>query len=174
MGFLTYLAVREVDEKRWELRQDLVYKGNVDYFVVPTEFRTDFTSVPKTVSWLVPRYGRHTKAAVLHDYLLEETDVSRCDADGIFRRVLRELDVGYVRRRLMWAGVRWAGGITKCGWKQATILLLITLLTLPIAIPAAVVGAFLLVFWLVESVVYWIRKLFGLASTPPPPPPWSW
>ncbi len=70
-GFWTYLVVKESedDNNKWELVHDLVYRGNDDFFLVRTGFTTDFASVPKIVSWLVPRYGRFTKAAVLHDYL---------------------------------------------------------------------------------------------------------
>lgn len=178
-GFWTYLVVKESedDNNKWELVHDLVYRGNDDFFLVRTGFTTDFASVPKIVSWLVPRYGRFTKAAVLHDYLVEDPDglgISRCDADGLFRKTLKELGVGYVRRRLMWAGVRWAGGVSECGWGELLLVLLITVLALPLVVPLAVVSVSLLVFWLVQAVFYSIRRLLGWASTPPPDPPWSW
>jgi len=178
-GFWTYLVVKEceVDDNKWELVHDLVYRGNDDFFVVPAGFATDFASVPKIVSWLVPRYGRYTKAAVLHDYLLEDPDglgISRCDADGLFRKTLKELDVGYVRRRLMWAGVRWAGGVSSCGGGELFVVLLITLLALPLIVPLAVVAVSLLAFWAVQAGFHWSRRLLGWASTPPPGPPWSW
>lgn len=95
------------DGDYWLLLQPLVYTGKVDTFTVPAGFRTDFASVPHALTWLVPRTGRHNRAAVLHDYLVRTPSlVSRKDADGIFRRVLRELDVDPVRRWLMYAGVR--------------------------------------------------------------------
>ncbi|HVL90877.1 MAG TPA: DUF1353 domain-containing protein, partial [Actinomycetota bacterium] len=57
---------------------------------------------------MLPRSGRYTKAAVLHDHLWRTPidGVSFGDADGIFRRCMRELGVPFLRRWLMWAAVR--------------------------------------------------------------------
>ncbi len=121
--------------------------------------------------WLVPRYGRFTEAAVLHDYLCrlaKEGSFSRCDADGIFRRTLKELGVGYVRRRIMWAAVRWGGGIHKCGWQELLLTLLITVLAVPLIVPALVVLVFLFVFWIVALIVWVIRRTLGWEPTPAP------
>ena len=162
MPFRTFLSVRVIDEKFWELERDLVYEGNQDHFRVPTDFRTDFASVPRMFWWLIPRHGRYTEAAVLHDYLCglaTKGTFSRCDADGIFRRVLKELGVGYLRRRLMWAAVRWGGGVHRCGWQQLLLVLLITVLALPLLVPAVVVLVFLLAFWIVTLLVWAIRRL---------------
>lgn len=171
MAFKTFLVVRAIDEKYWKLESDLVYEGNDDHFAVPEGYTTDFASVPRMFWWLIPRYGRYTEPAVLHDFLCDESKqgrFKRCDADGIFRRTLRELGVGYLRRRLMWAAVRWGGGVHKCGWQQLALVLVITTLALPLLVPAAVVFAFLLVFWLVALVVWTIRRLFGWEATPAP------
>ena len=171
MAFRTFLVVRAIDERFWKLESDLVYEGSKDHFVVPEGYRTDFASVPRMFWWLIPRYGRYTEAAVLHDFLCDESKekrFNRCDADGIFRRTLRELGVGYLRRRLMWAAVRWGGGVRTCGWQQFALVLVITRLALPLLVPAAVVFAFLLIFWVVALVVWAIRKLLGWEPTPVP------
>ena len=173
VAFKTYLSVRMVDETTWELERDLIYEGKDDYFLVPKETTTDFASVPRPFWWLIPRYGRYTEAAVLHDYLCNlanDDKFSRCDADGIFRRVLRELGVGYVRRRLMWAAVRWGGGVLGCGWPEFFSVLLITVLALPLLVPAVIVLVSLLVFWAVSLVVWGIRRLFGWEETSFPRP----
>jgi hypothetical protein len=104
------LTVRRASDQLWEVVEPLVYRGRRDTFVVPAGFRTDFASVPRVVVWLIPSFGRYTPAAVLHDWLvttgLDTGAVSSRDADGLFRRVLRELEVPPVRRWLMWCGVR--------------------------------------------------------------------
>ncbi len=106
--FASLVAVEE-DGDYWLLLRPLVYDGARDRFVVPAGFRTDFASVPHALTWLVPRTGKHNRAAVLHDYLTRNSQlVTRKDADGIFLRVLRELGVGLVRRRLLYWGVRLA------------------------------------------------------------------
>jgi hypothetical protein len=97
------LVVRRASDQLWEVVEPLVYRGRRDTFVVPDGFLTDFASVPRVVIWLIPRFGRYTPAAVLHDWLvttgLTTGVVSSRDADGLFRRVLRELGVPPVRRR---------------------------------------------------------------------------
>ena len=154
------------------LVEDLVYRGNVDTFLRDRPFATDFASVPGPVLWLIPNYGPYTRAAVLHDYLLDDPDhlgISRCDADGIFRKTLREAGVGYVRRRIMWAGVRWQGGVARCGVAQFLLVLGITLLAMPLAIPFVVVVGSLTVFRMVEVIFRAIRLAAGLSRRPPAP-----
>jgi len=142
--------------------EPLVYRGRHDTFVVPAGFRTDFATVPRVVVWLIPRFGRYTLAAVLHDWLvtvgLLAGVVSSRDADGIFRRVLAELDVPPVRRWLMWCGVRWsalANPLRRPGWWRDTPHLLpLSVLAAPIVVPpAVVVGLALAAYTVVESAV---------------------
>ena len=111
--------------------------------------------------WLIPRYGVYTKAAILHDYLCERHPVSRRDADGIFRRALRELGVSVLRRWMMWAAVRAGGHWSGAGVGQGALWLLV-------AVPAA---AFLAVPALVVTVL-WLALFLALewlvyAVTPP-------
>lgn len=105
--FTSFVSVTE-DGDYWRLNVPLVYHGHTDRFEVPAGFRTDFASVPHAVTWLLPRTGRHNRAAVLHDALTRDPNVSRKDADGIFLRVLRELQVPEWRARAMFWGVRLA------------------------------------------------------------------
>lgn len=172
MPFESELVVTEHDEMHWRLVEELRYRGNEEVFAVPEGFPTDFASVPRPLWSLIPTYGRYTKAAVLHDYMCRYPDaagVSRCDADGIFRKVMKELGVGYVRRRMMWAAVRWAGGIAGCGAWDMFLVLLITLLSLPLLIPAAVVLTFQALLWLVEVATYRVRRAqdFPVGDRPP-------
>jgi hypothetical protein len=137
------LSVRAVDDDTWELLVALVYSGRDEQFVVPPGFRTDFASVPRAVQWLVPTTGRYTRASVLHDWLCGEPLASGLlsshDVDGILRRVLREEGVPLVRRRLMWAGVRWGAlfdPLRRPGWlRDAPAVIAISLLALPLVAP---------------------------------------
>jgi hypothetical protein len=153
------VVVRRCGDDAWELVDDLVYEGRWDRFVVPAGFRTDFTTVPRVAVWLIPRFGRWTPAAILHDWLLDvgipAGAITSRDADGIFRRILRELGVSWPRRWVMWCGVRW-GAITRARrrpewWRDLPLVALITVLAAPVVIPPAVlVLAALLVFGAVE------------------------
>ncbi len=87
--------------------------------LVPADgrFRTDLTSVPWLLTWLVPRTGRHLPAALLHDGLVGGADdppsyvseeghvVARDEADRVFRDAMGDLGTGPVRRWLVWAAV---------------------------------------------------------------------
>lgn len=118
----------------WSMTTDLVWTGSfrdhTGTLTVPADaehpFRTDLASVPQWLTWLFPRYGKYTKAAVLHDYLCQNfRDVTvervgsddirlqdRSDADEVFRVVMAELGVPWARRWLMWSAVNWATLIT--------------------------------------------------------------
>src|SRR4051794_33564779 len=92
MPFEGPVVVREVDRgdgSRWQLLEPLTYQGRDEPFVVPAGFETDFASVPRALTWLLPRYGRYTKAAILHDHLCHrcrEGTFGWVDADGVFGR----------------------------------------------------------------------------------------
>jgi hypothetical protein len=156
------LTVRRASDQLWDVVEPLVYHGNRDTFVVPAGFRTDFASVPRVVVWLIPRFGRYTMAAVLHDWLvttgLSSGVVSSRDADGLFRRVLHEEGVPPVRRWLMWTGVRWGALVNarrRPGWwRDAPRVLAFSVLAAPLVVPPAlVITAALAAYTAVESVV---------------------
>ena len=156
------LTVRRVSDQLWEVVEPLTYRGRRDTFVVPAGFRTDFASVPRVVVWLFPRFGRYTMAAVLHDWLVTEGLagglVSARDADGLFRRVLREEGVPPLRRWLMWTGVRWGALLTpgrRAGWwLDAPRVLALSVVAAPFVVPPAlVITAALTVYTVVEAAV---------------------
>lgn len=155
--------VRQFDEQTWTVLRTLIYRGKVDDFEVPVDGLTDFASVPRIFVWFLPRYGRYTRAAILHDYLwsvaVPAGRLTRLDADGIFRAAMRQLEVPFLRRWIMWAAVRW-GALTKPDgrrgwWKEAWRVALVTAVALPIVAPAAIVIMLTLpVFYLLELLLW--------------------
>lgn len=112
MTFLTPLVVRETyDAGAWVLVKELVWQGAYEALAVPVGFKTDFASVPRLFWGLFPPYGRHTRAAVIHDWLYMTGHLSRADADGIFRRIMRECGVGRARRWTMYGALRLFGWV---------------------------------------------------------------
>jgi hypothetical protein len=167
------VVVEQVDDTNWELQEGFDYQGRSEVFHVPAHQGTDFASVPRLFVWFLPRYGRYTKAAILHDHLWRERAAKQkmdyVDADGTFRRAMRELGVPFLKRWILWGAVRWAallkpGG--RKGWlRESPRLLLISAVALPIVLPpAVVVGAALAAFYLVELVVWVPLKLVEVAK----------
>jgi hypothetical protein len=163
------IVVEEISDKLWRVVEPIVYQGSRELFVVPENFETDFASVPRFLTWLVPTYGRYTKAAILHDWLWDEATAgrfNRADADGIFCRSMRELGVPFLRRWLMWAAVR-LGSVPRSGpWgggtRDAALLAVIGLPSVAFLLaPGLVVVAALAVFWLAEVAVYVGLKVFA-------------
>ncbi|MGY1823449.1 DUF1353 domain-containing protein [Geodermatophilus sp. SYSU D00079] len=166
------LVVRRVDAEWWAVVEPLVYRGDRDRFVVPAGFRTDFATVPRLVTWLVPRFGAFTLAAVLHDWLctagITSGVVTSREADGLFRRVMRESGVPVLRRWLMWTGVRWgalADPVRRPGWwASAGGVLAISVLAAPLVVPPAVV---ILPGLLAFAAAEWVVGRFVPAGTEP-------
>lgn len=79
--------------------------------VVPAYFETDFTSVPGALQIFIKPFGRHAKAAVLHDWLYADGEPGqRYNADRIFNMALKELGVDPLRRLAIFFSVRLFAG----------------------------------------------------------------
>src|SRR4051812_41087956 len=178
MSFTGPVVVEEIDEpdagRRWRVGEPLTYDGHRERFVIPAGFHTDFASVPRLFVWLVPRYGRYTKAVILHDYLWSKArrgEVPFVDADGILRRTMRELGVAFLRRWLMWAAVRLASvvrydhaSLRRQGVGPLASLVAVTLPAVAfLAVPAVVVLLFQLLFGLAEALAWVVLALVAAA-----------
>ena len=158
----TVVDVEEISEKKWKLLKQMDYQGARELFQVPAGQKTDFASVPRIFVWFIPRYGRYTKAAILHDYLWEDKvtkGMSRLDADGLFRQAMRELNVSFLRRWIMWTAVRWAALFKPDGraeWlKELPRVLFFTLIGLLVVLPPVLpILLSLLVFHIMEWIAW--------------------
>jgi Protein of unknown function (DUF1353) len=165
------VVVEQLDDKNWVVREPFSYTGKQDPFEIYAGMRTDFASVPRIFAWLLPSYGRYTKAAIVHDLLwrewAKEGRLDYIDADGIFRRAMRELEVPFLRRWMMWAAVRW-GALRKPGgrrkWlREAPRVLVMTLVAAPIVLPPALFIGLGMFLFLIFEVIAWL--LLKLAET---------
>lgn len=170
------VVVKQTDHENWEVRVPINYSGRTQQFTVPIGSKTDFASVPRIFIWFLPRYGLYTKAAILHDYLWRERakkgHLSWRDADGMFRRAMRELEVPFLRRWIMWGAVRLVSAI-KLRRPRDILEWFLTLpgaaffviLAVPFVAPAAVpILLGLAAFWVLEAVVYVPLKAIELAQ----------
>lgn len=85
--------------------------------VVPETFLTDFASIPDLARSVISPFGRHAKAAVVHDWLYAIGEPGLRDtADRIFLHAMTELSVDKSVRDLMFAAVQVGG---KTAWRRA-------------------------------------------------------
>lgn len=152
------IVLRQIDETTFELMEWFRYSGSAGAWVVTRGDlgRTDLASIPTFLSWFVRRYGAHTLAALLHDHLVHngrrlDPPVSRAQADDIFLTALTELDVPYLRSRLMWCAVALA-----TLWRssaRARWLLRLWMALSAVGIGVLVWGLLTLNLWLVAGAV---------------------
>jgi Protein of unknown function (DUF1353) len=167
--FRTPLSVRHEVGEDWRLLEPLVFEGRRDFFVIRQGFRTDFASIPRPVRWLFDTAGTNSEPAVLHDAVWREskrTDgqvarVDPWDADGLFRRALRESGATALTRGLMWIAVRAAaiaaGRFGRSGpplpLKVAQVAGMAATGVATVGAPTAVAVVGRAFYWLVEWVV---------------------
>lgn len=78
---------------------------------VPQTFLTDFASIPGWARAVISPFGRHAKAAVLHDWLYAIGEPGLKDtADRVFRNAMTELEVDGWAKTLMYNAVKFGGG----------------------------------------------------------------
>ena len=106
---ITELKTTPIDDKYWEVMEDYYYKTSRGIIRVPKGFRTDYASVPRIFRSIINSYGKHGRAAVVHDWLYSsqcKIDVTREEADKIFLEIMKECGVGSIKRNLMYRMVR--------------------------------------------------------------------
>ena len=109
-GFVGELDVRHHhanNKTTWELLAPIVFVSKTGYFaIIEKGFTTDLASVPRIFWPIVPPFGRYSRAAVLHDYLLQENLVSIETANEMFFEALETLNTNKTTRFLIKTGVR--------------------------------------------------------------------
>lgn len=93
------------------------FKFDIDentYIYIPEGYLTDGASVPRWLWVLIPPWGNHGKASVVHDYLCEylqvwkngeRVKISRSECDQILYKCLVTTGVGKVKAKAMYAAV---------------------------------------------------------------------
>ena len=110
---ITELKTTPIDDKYWLVNEEYRYQTSKGLVVVPKGFRTDYASVPKIFRNIINTYGKHGRAAVVHDWLYSsrcEVNISRAEADKIFLEIMVEWNVKKYKRILMYILVRMFGG----------------------------------------------------------------
>jgi hypothetical protein len=81
--------------------------------LTPKGYVTDFASIPGFAQWIISPFGKHAEAAVVHDWLYTlgtpGDRKGRLRADRTFKRALKLVGVGPIRRNVMFWCVRMGG-----------------------------------------------------------------
>ena len=117
--------VEQIDDKEFRIPATFGFQynptGEAPIRVTPESLPcTDFASIPRYMSWLVSRHGRHTPAALVHDQLVVD-DVSfedRTTADRRFLQMMDALEVPPVLSRVMWSAVTIATRVKGTVWSK--------------------------------------------------------
>jgi len=80
-----------------------------DRIIVPVGFVTDYASIPRILQVIWSPQGRHSGAAIVHDYLYKQQKRSRKACDDIFFEAMVVLGVNKITCVCLYLGVR-AGG----------------------------------------------------------------
>lgn len=138
------IALEQLDTSTFALHSSLTYTGEetgLESKVPPPTLErirsvsperlptTDLASVPAVLRWFAGRYGIHTPAALIHDWLIPQPTEPPLEgmtneyADRYFRYMLGDLGVPLIRRWLMWAATA-ARSRFSSGPLNATLLLI--------------------------------------------------
>jgi hypothetical protein len=105
------------DGRTWVTKRQFGYdigaEGSGNSIEVPTEFMTDFASVPRLLWVFLPQWGKYGNAAVIHDYCYWTQTRSRKESDQIFREAMGVLGVSSFTKFVMYWAVRLFG---HCAW----------------------------------------------------------
>jgi hypothetical protein len=83
---------------------------------------TDLASVPSWLWWFIASHGHHSRAALLHDHIIDLEGVTDEEANRAFRDALAESGVPILRRWLMWDAVSLATMLrARWWWKLAVV-----------------------------------------------------
>ena len=90
--------------RAWTMPDGIGYE-----MTVPAGFRWDSASIPKRFQDRIARWGRHSYASLIHDWLYDQRIGTRERADEIFYVLLLEDGVGKFKSWIMYKAVRLGG-----------------------------------------------------------------
>ena len=113
------LELEIVNENVFILSKDKTVESLGYSITVKKGFDFDGASIPKWL-WSIygsPLNGNYVVASLIHDGLYASQKVSKSVSDKIFLDVMKQSNVGYIKRRSMYLAVKMFGGKY---WKEAS------------------------------------------------------
>jgi hypothetical protein len=115
------LLLKHLYDRTFELIAPFEYHGQGYSVYLDRGHITDFASIPQCLQWLISPFGKHAKAAVVHDYFYKSGDVSRVIADAVFMEAMTYSGVWKPLRKLIHWAVRRFGCTSYKGKKEDNI-----------------------------------------------------
>ena len=105
------LDIRKMGEDTYELLSDIIVESLGYKITVKKGFDFDGASIPKAFWSIIgsPFTGNYTIPATIHDGLYASEILDRDICDNIFLDLMKQYNVGYVKRYTMYWAVRSAG-----------------------------------------------------------------
>ena len=106
------LKVNIVDDNVFILFEDVVVESLGYNITVKKGFDFDGASIPKWL-WSIygsPLNGNYVVASLIHDGLYASQKVSKKISDKIFLDIMKQSNVGYIKRTSMYLAVKMFGG----------------------------------------------------------------
>ena len=113
------LKVNIIKEDVFILSEDKTVESLGYRVTIKKGFDFDGASIPKWL-WSIygsPLNGNYVVASLIHDGLYASQKVSKSVSDKIFLDVMKQSNVGYIKRRSMYLAVKMFGGKD---WKEAS------------------------------------------------------
>ena len=104
----------------WALQNSFgVWRNGTWVTTLQRGFETDLASIPRIIRSITPQIGHHIQAAIVHDFIYRDPGAkvrwSREAADRLFYDGMKSLGVYWLRRWVMYLGVRAFGGLS---WRK--------------------------------------------------------
>ena len=122
MPFVNEPIMKFYSDSEWMLTNDFIYYHGKQKIEIPAGFTHDLASVPRPLNVFFRKHGKHSKAAIVHDYLYANQGLvsqfkryTRAESDDIFYQAMLESGVSKFKAWCMWCAVR-AGGYF--AWKN--------------------------------------------------------
>lgn len=113
------MKVEKIDDQRFVLLEKVTAFSLGYRITINKGFDFDGASIPKWL-WSIygsPLNGNYVVASLIHDGLYASQKVSKSVSDKIFLDVMKQSNVGYIKRTSMYLAVKLFGGKD---WKEAS------------------------------------------------------
>ena len=104
-------VLERLNSNTYKMLSDLTFECDLYKITIKRGMHTDGASIPQ-IFWSIigsPLMGKYVGSALIHDGLYASKILTRKQSDKLFEQMMKDNNVGVVRRKLMYAAVRLGG-----------------------------------------------------------------